>query len=264
MKITKLVLVALMMSSPALAETGFLDRSITLKGETYRYQVYVPADYVATKKWPVIAYLHGAGSQGNDGLLQTRGDLSDNIRRHRSSFPAIVVFPQAQVGRRWLDLDMEELAIAELDKTIGEFHGDPKRVYLTGFSMGAGGAYRIAYRWPERFAAIVTISGFIETPPASMNTPAGMEADRRANLFVGAPDAFTALAVRIKDIPIWIFHGDADGTVPVDQSRKLIQALKNAGANVRYTEYPGANHGAASQKAYAESDMITWLLQQRR
>jgi predicted peptidase len=262
MKITKLVLIALTMSSSALAESGFLDRSVALKGQTYRYQVYIPVDYVTTKKWPIIACLHGAGQQGNDGLLPTRGDLSDNIRRNRSLFPAIIVFPQAQMGTRWLDLDMQELAIAELDQAIKEFQVDSKRVYLTGFSMGAGGTYRIAYRWPEKFTAIVTVAGFIETPPASMNSPAGMEADRRANVFVDAPDPFAALASRLKNIPIWIFHGDADSVVPVNQSRKLSQALKDTGANVHYTEYPGASHGVASQKAYADPEMIKWLLQQ--
>src|SRR5271166_6418633 len=53
-------------------ETGFLDRTATVEGVTYRYQVYVPADYTADKKWPVVLFLHGAGERGDDGLAQTK------------------------------------------------------------------------------------------------------------------------------------------------------------------------------------------------
>lgn len=262
MKIVKLLVVALLISCPAFAETGFLDRSITLKGETYHYQIYVPADYTSAKLWPVIVCLHGNGQQGNDGLRQTRVGLADSIRQNRSLFPAIAIFPQAKSGTRWLFPEMEELVIAELDRTIAEFHGDPRRIYLTGFSMGATGAYRIAYRWPDKFTAVVAIAGRVE--PRSTYTPEELAIDRRANPFVAAPDPFASLALRIKNIPMWIFHGDKDETVPVEQSRRLVAALKKASADVRYTEYPGADHVGAAQKANAETDMIEWLFKQHR
>jgi predicted peptidase len=261
-KIVKLLVVALLISSPAFAETGFLDRSITFKGETYPYQVYVPADYTSAKFWPVIVCLHGNGRQGNDGLRQTMSGLADSIRQNRSLFPAIAIFPQAKAGTRWLFPEMEELVIAELDRTIAEFHGDPRRIYLTGFSMGAAGAYRIAYRWPDKFAAVVAIAGRVE--PRSTLAPEELAIDRRANPFVAEPDPFASLALRIKDIPMWIFHGDKDETVPVEQSRRLVAALKKAGADVRYTEYPGADHVGGAQKAFAETDMVKWLFKQHR
>jgi len=262
LKIVKLLAVALLISCPAFAETGFLDRTIKLKGETYSYQVYIPAEYATAKLWPVIVYLHGDGRQGNDGLRPTMSGLADSIRQNRSLFPAIAIFPQAKIATRWLFPEMEELVIAELDHTIAEFHGDARRVYLTGFSMGAGGDYRIAYRWPHKFAAVVAIAGRVE--PRSTLAPEDLAIDRRANPFVVEPDPFASLALRIKDVPIWIFHGDKDETVPVEQSRRLVAALKKAGADVRYTEYPGADHVGGLQKAFAETDMIAWLFKQHR
>lgn len=258
------VLGFLLAPSPSFADTGFLDRSVTIGKMTYRYQVYVPADHSRTKAWPVVVDLHGNGAQGPDGLLQTVRGMAESIRRFRSRFPAIVVFPQAEAGKRWLDEDMEELVIAELDRTMTEFAGDPARVYLTGFSMGATGAYRIAYRWPNRFAAIVAIAGRVDTSDAKTYSDRDKEADRKANPFVTAKDPFVALATTIKHVPIRIFHGDADETVPVEQSRRLAPALKDVRADVRYQEYPGATHTGAADKAYADQELIAWLFAQRR
>jgi predicted peptidase len=176
----------------------------------------------------------------------------------------VAVFPQAEKGKRWLAADMEELVIAELDQAITEFGGDPMRVYLTGFSMGATGAYRVAYRWPDRFAALATIAGRVETSDVKTYSDGEKAADRQANPFVSAADPFAALALKIKHLPIRIFHGDADETVPVNQSRRLTRALQTAQADVHYKEYAGATHVGAAEKAYAERDLITWLLTQHR
>lgn len=246
------------------ADTGFLDRTITVGTVTYRYQVYVPAEHTAGKVWPVVVNLHGNGGQGTDALLPTRRGLADQIRASRSAYPVIMLFPQAEVGKRWLDADMQELVIAQLDRTVSEFGGDPARLYLTGFSMGATGAYRIAYRWPTRFAALATVAGRVVTSDARTYSDRDKEADRKANPFVSEAHPFAALAAKIKHIPIRVFHGDADQTVPVEQSRRLVPALKAAGANVQYQEYPGATHTGGAEKAYAEADLIPWLLAQRR
>jgi len=245
------VIVMLAACVPVFADTGFLDRSVTIGNVTHRYQVYVPADHSRGRAWPVVVSLHFDGVQGMDGLLPTVLGIADQIRRNRSRFPAVVLFPQAELGKRWLDADMEELVIAELDGTMAEFGGDPARVSLTGFSMGATGAYRIAYRWPNRFAAIIAIAGRVDTSDAQTYSNRDKEADRKANPFVTAADPFVTLAERIGHLPITIFHGDADETVPVEQSRRLVAALKGARANVRYQEYSGATHTGSADKAYA-------------
>src|SRR4051812_28028533 len=106
----------LLCSFPAWSETGFLDRSVTVQGATYHYQVYVPREYTPKKLWPVIVDLHGHGSQGDDGLRQTFRGIADAIRVNRSPYPAIVVFPQAQVGTRFSYPGMQEMVAAELDQ----------------------------------------------------------------------------------------------------------------------------------------------------
>src|SRR5258707_11692179 len=117
-------------ASPLLAQTGFLDRAITMHGENYRYQVYVPSDYTVQTKWPVIVSLHGNGDQGSDGMYQTNAAFARRIRDNRGPFPAIVVFPQGKARTRWLYLEMQELVLAQLDRTIAELHRDPASVSL--------------------------------------------------------------------------------------------------------------------------------------
>jgi predicted peptidase len=87
--------------------------------------------------------------------------------------------------------------------------------------------------------------------------------DARVNLAADpkVADPYAETARRIGSTPIWIFHGDADETVPVEESRKMAQALQNAHANVRYTEYPGIGHNAWDN-AYAEPELVPWLLAQ--
>lgn len=152
--------------------------------------------------------------------------------------------------------------MAELDQTIARFRVDAARVYLHGYSMGGSGVYRIAYRWPTRFAALVSMAGRVV--PAAPNTPEEIARDRRTNPFLGAADPFAALAAGIKALPIWLFHGDADERVPVGESRQLAVALKSAGAPVRYTEYPGVDHGVAPQRVSGERELLGWLLVQHR
>lgn len=77
------------MSLSTAAETGFLDREIEHAGDTYRYQVYLPRDYSASRQWPVILFLHGAGERGNDGLQQTQVGLGRAIRLNPERWPAI-------------------------------------------------------------------------------------------------------------------------------------------------------------------------------
>lgn len=259
-----LTIAVLVVQWSTFAETGFLDRSVTVGNNTYRYQVYVPADHASKRTWPVVVQLHGNGAQGPDGLLPTARGMADYIRLNRSRFPAVALFPQAETGKRWLDGDMEELVIAELDRTMAEFNGDPSRVYLAGFSMGATGAYRIAYRWPTRFAAIVAIAGRVDTSDAKTYSDRDKQADRAANPFVAAADPFAALAERIRLLPIRIFHGDVDETVPVEQSRRLLPALKAVNSNVEYQEYKGATHVGAAERAYADHDLVAWMLSQHR
>ena len=234
-------------------QTGFLDRSVTIGGVAYPYEIYVPATYSTAQQWPVILFLHGAGERGGDRLLQTSNALGAAIRRAPSAYPAIVILPQVPNDSSWVGIP-SQVAMTALDNAMAEFRIDPDRVYLTGLSMGGNGTWHLAYRFPERFAAIAPICGFVTTLggrtfKAAVPTDSG--------------DAFQTLARRVAKLPTWIFHGEIDQAVPVAQSRQAAEAIRKAGGDVKYTEFLGMDHNVWDA-AYASPQFITWLFAQRR
>jgi len=255
-----IALTAVLAAPPAgSGATGFLDRTLTHDGAARRYQVYVPRDYTPAKRWPVILFLHGGGETGTDGLLQTEGGLGSAIRRHPERWPAIVVFPQLRPERRWSGREADA-ALAALAATQREFATDSARVYLTGLSRGGAGSWYLAYRHSGRFAALLVSCGRV----TRWDTLGGRPSPDRDPV-VPAPDRapFAALAARLGQTPVWIFHGDADPIISVEESRKLAAALRERAAPYRYTELAGVGHGAWEQ-AYASPDVPQWLFAQRR
>jgi predicted peptidase len=238
-------------------ETGFLDRAATVRGTVYKYQVYVPENWSPQQKWPIILFLHGAGERGSDGLAETQVGIGTAIRKDRTRFPAIVVMPQCKPDTWWPDLLMQEYAMATLEAATKEFKGDPKRTYLTGLSMGGYGSWYLAAHYPGRFAAVVPICGGLAAP-AHLRTE---HPEIAKQFYDDDAKSYEEVARKIGKTPVWIFHGDVDQSVPVMGSRKLNEALKAAGGNARYTEYPGVDHNAWD-KAYAEPELMTWLLAQ--
>ena len=258
-RIAVLLLLAPLLTTSALArkrETGFLNRTIAVGGEDYRYQVYVPRDFDPKRKWPVILFLHGVGERGDDGLQQTDLGIAHAIRADPARFPFLVVMPQCRKDRRWINVDMQSQALAALESVIREFHGDRQRLYLTGLSMGGYGTWDLAAKSRAKFAAYVPICGGIYGPQKVPEAHVSLAGDP------SVPDPYAETARRIGATPVWIFHGDADNTVPVEESRKMAAALRAMNANVRYTEYMGIGHNAWD-KAYAEPDLVPWLLAQR-
>jgi predicted peptidase len=235
-------------------QTGFIDRTVTVDGGTYRYQVYVPRDYAPSTRWPVILFLHGAGERGSDGLRQTAVGLGAAIRQNPTRYPAIVVLPQSPTDSTWTGTPARA-AMAALDATLAAYATDPDRVYLTGLSMGGNGTWYIAYRHADRFAAFAPVCGWIgELPRAPAYAPVVPPADG---------DPYTAVAHKLRGKPVWIFHGEIDAVVPVEDSRQAAAALEAAGAEVRYTELPGINHNSWDP-AYASPAFSEWLFAQRR
>jgi predicted peptidase len=235
-------------------ETGFIDRTVTVAGHAYHYQIYVPVTYRTQTRWPVILFLHGAGERGSDGLLQTTVGLGPAIRRERERFPAIVVFPQAPSDSQWVGTPAE-MAMVALERTMAEFDVDSDRVYLTGLSMGGHGTWYLAYRHPETFAAVAPICGWVPDFPRFPGSVPVVPADSGA--------AIPALARRLARVPIWIFHGEMDAVVPVSGSRDPAAALEAVSDVARYTEYLGLGHNSWDA-TYASQEFARWLFAQRR
>jgi predicted peptidase len=216
--------------------TGFLNKTVTVEGTSYPYVVYVPKDYSAGTKWPVVLFLHGAGERGSDGLKQSDVGIGRALRFYSERYPAVVVMPQCATGVGWSG-KMADQALKGLDQTMAEYSIDPDRQYLTGLSMGGYGSFLMASQHPDRFAAVVPICGG------------------------GQP---SEMAEKLKNIPMWVFHGDADKAVPVERSRQMVEAIKTAGGTkVKYTEYPGVEHNSWD-RAYSEKELPEWLFAQRR
>ncbi len=213
--------------------TGFLTKSVQIEGETYVYSVYVPLGYDPARAWPLILFLHGVGERGRDGLLQTDVGIAHAIRKYPDRFPCIVVIPQCPETCWWNKAFA--LVDATLARTREAYNVDADRLYLTGLSMGGFGTWAYAGAHPDLFAALVPICGG------------------------GKPED----AARLAHLPIWAFHGDADSTVSPKMSRRMVEAVRAAGGDARYTEYPGVGHNSWDA-AYGDPELLNWLLEQRR
>ncbi|MCB1234297.1 MAG: prolyl oligopeptidase family serine peptidase [Verrucomicrobiae bacterium] len=214
-------------------QTGQQYRETVTRELSLKYLLQLPESYDAPenadKKWPLLVFLHGAGERGDNLELLKKHGPPKLIAAGRR-FPAIVVSPQCPENGWW----PEEPVMEFLDSLEKTYRVDTDRVYLTGLSMGGYGTWAFASRAPERFAAAVPICG-------------------------GGVPYFMR---KLKDLPLWIFHGGKDTAVPIEESGRLVEALKKAGnATVQFTVYPEAGHDSWTA-AYDTEALWDWLFAQ--
>jgi predicted peptidase len=208
----------------------------TENGKSISYLLYLPKEYGAKQtNWPVMLFLHGRGeSFGPLSLVKKWGP--PRIAERGEDLGYILVSPQCPAKESWQQPAQQELLNKLLDHVLAQFQADKDRVYLTGLSMGGYGSWRLAADHPERFAAVVPICG------------AGKTED----------------AAKLKSMPIWVFHGTDDKSVPFKRSEEMVKAIKEAGStSIRFTtlEYIGHNSWEA---AYATPELYEWLNKQKR
>lgn len=200
------------------------------------YLLFLPERYNGSglngtkTNWPMILFLHGKGQSGTN-LAKLKETGLPKFVESDPNFPFILLSPQSSTGKGWNNDTLIEL----VDHVIRNYRVDTNRIYLTGLSMGGYGVWSLAAAYPSKFAAVVPISGG------------------------GKP----AKAKKLARLPIWVFHGAEDTTVPVQRSREMVAAIKAAGGNIKYTEYPHAQHDCWTQ-TYGSRDLYTWLLAQKR
>lgn len=218
------------------------------------YRLHVPKSYDASKKYPLVLFLHGAGGRGDDNLGQlvdTRGN--DATKWAGPEFqlknPCFILAPQCPANKKWVDVDwsapkgtMPKEPTDELRMTLEvlrvlqkEYSIDPSRLYVTGLSMGGYGTWDLICRHPELFAAAVPVCG------------GGDETQ----------------AERVKKLPLWCFHGANDKVVPTLRSRNMVEAIRTAGGDPKYTEYEGVGHDSWV-KAYSEPGLAEWVFAQKK
>jgi len=243
----------------------FATRTVTTATDTFGYQVFVPAHWNGRRPIATILFLHGSGERGSDNRAQTKNGIRLLIAQDPGGFPALVVCPQCRDKMRWTDPDMQAMALKALDQSVKEFNGDPDRVYLTGLSLGGYGTWGLAQKYPQRWAAIAPCCGGIayllrpatDSPPSNAPPSNASPADPRPSV-----------ARNVAGLPAWVFHGGADPTVPVSESRQMVALLFSMKAgkkdsDLKYTEYPGVGHNSWDY-AYKEAGLLPWFLSHRR
>lgn len=233
-------------------ETGFLNRTIVVRGIVHHFQVYLPEDWTRDKhhRWPIILFLHGIGERGSEGMWQTQVGLPAAVRDHPERWPFIIVMPQCPHDHYWTDPSMLAMAMAALKQESAEFNADPERTYLTGLSLGGYGVWELARLYPDRWAAIAIASGgiFWSYSPERWRGIATLPAE---------------YARAVGHTPIWLFHGSNDHTVPTRESELMFEAVKANGGHIRLWIYQGLGHNSWT-RAYDEPDLPRWLLDHRR
>lgn len=216
----------------AILTPRFFESEITLK-LGYRYLLTLPDGYAAddSKSWPLLVFLHGAGERGHDLELLKKHGVPRLIAAGRR-FEAIVVAPQVPEGEYWNPHGVKAL----IDQVKRTCRVDEARIYITGLSMGGFGVFDTLAAYPDLFAAAVPICG-----------GAGI------NVVKFAP---------LRDMPIWMFHGAQDKTVPVEYSETAMRWFERIQApNVKLTIYPGVTHDSWT-RTYDDPDVWVWLFAQ--
>jgi predicted peptidase len=217
--------------------------------DTIQYRLFIPRDYKAGNQYPLVLFHHGAGGSGNDNRRQFEGPCPREWAgpERQAKNPCFIVapqiprnrenrFPRTEVMRRHIQTIHEIL-----DSLEDEFSIDTSREYVTGLSMGGECTWVSIIEHPTRFAAAVPICA--------------------GDKFIGMEPS--EIGAKFAHFPLWLFHGDADDVISVNVSRKLVKALRDAGGNPKYTEYPGVDHGSW-EIAYRDPELIEWLFAQSR
>ena len=256
MKTTLLVLTAVvMMAGAVLAEgeewmEGFEKKVYEKDGKKLPYRITTVGE---AETMPLLVFLHGAGERGDDNEAQLKHGMKDLVAWCEEEKQACRIFaPQCAKSPYWANLnagykDPDEimmqpnpswpmaLVLEMIDVLVKEEGVDPKRIYVTGLSMGGYGTFDAVCRRPKFFAAAMPICGGGEPGQAE----------------------------KIKDVPFWVFHGAKDGVVPPEMSRSIVAAIKAAGGKPKYREYPEAQHNSWSA-TYSDPKVWEWLFAQKQ
>ena len=203
-------------------------------GKSAGYLLYLPKTYRSEgEKNPVMLFLHGRGeSYGPLSLVKKWGP--PKLVERGDDLPYVIVSPQCPKDESWAQPGQQAALMKLIEHIFANYHVDEKRFYLTGLSMGGYGTWRLAADHPELFAAAVPVCGG------------------------GNPDD----ASKLKDLPIWVFHGTDDGAVPFERSVQMVEAIKKTGGNkIRFTSLEGVGHDSWTA-AYALPDVYQWLNKQ--
>ena len=198
-----------------------------------KYRFFAGRELKGSKLHPLVIYLHGKGGDVmTPDVPGQAGDFAKDANYNKR--PCFIIAPQCPANEFWSG-DNSAKVIKVINTLVRNLPVDGDRIYITGYSMGGFGTFDIVAREPKLFAAAVPVSGG------------------------GNPST----AASMKRVPFRVFHGDADTVVNVEQSRKMVEALKKAGGKVDYTEIPGGSHGIIGQ-VYQDEKLHEWMFDQTK
>lgn len=210
------------------------DEMETVVTENLRYYLYFPEEYEKNpeREFGLLLFLHGGGESG-DSLETIKSNGPPKLIAQGKQFPFLILAPQNPNKKQWWNTR----AVAQLLDSIVEANRvDPRRIYLTGLSRGGGAAWEMSVQYPDKFAAMAVVCGMSPLPYASWIDP---------------------------ELPIWVFHGTEDKSIPFSESSDMVDKLKQMGHAVRFTAYDGIGHNAWIQ-AYQTEELYNWFNQQKR
>ena len=198
----------------------------------FKYVEYLPENFENGKKYPLVFFLHGAGERGEDLDAAMRYGYMKYVREEGKNYPFIFIAPVCPKDKYWGCYT--ESLIAFLDYITDSLPVDKERIYLTGLSMGGTGTWMLAMACPEKFAALMPVCG----------------------------SGICWYGEAVKDIPIYIFHGDCDATVPISESITMMSKINGMGGNAKIKICYGVDHNAWDY-AYTDDEAMEWMLSQR-
>ncbi len=224
---------------------GFDFSSKSMDGTEMQYAVWVsPALEGEAGPHPAIVFLHGSGECGTDGRKQTTVGLPRWLEAEPERWPFVVVIPQKPArDKQWEDY--AELVFAILDDTSEQYSIDADRVALTGLSQGGHGSWSIGAAAPERFQCVAPICAYSDWS--------------RRGSFDDSGEFVQGVVEALGAKPVWMFHGDSDRAVSVQESRGMARALAGTCDELRLTIYPGVGHNSWDA-AYRDPELQEWFV----
>jgi predicted peptidase len=227
--------ILLLQSCAAQSKPNLIDGEMeTVTSEKLSYYLYYPDDYEVNmdKEFPILLFLHGGGESG-DSLVAIKRNGPPKMIVDGKQFPFLILAPQNPYQKKWWNTR----AVNQLlDSIISTNRIDKNRIYLTGLSRGGGAAWEMAVQYPDKFAAMAVVCGMTPVPYAAW-------IDKR--------------------MPIWVFHGEEDKSIPISESENMVGRLQSMGYDVKFTRYPGVGHNSWIQ-AYKTEALYDWFMQQER
>lgn len=217
------------------AQTQIIEDNVeTVTRENLRYYLYYPQDYETDgdKSFGLLLFLHGGGEAGGD-LEEIKENGPPKLLVEGKQFPFLVLAPQNPHKRKWWNAE----AVKQLlDSVVATNNVDVNKIYLTGLSRGGSAAWELATQYPNTFAAMAVVCGMTPLPYAHWID---------------------------KNMPIWVFHGEDDKVISVEESDKMVEKLRKMNYKVRYTRYGNVGHNSW-ERAYTTDSLYTWFANQKR